>query len=89
MGAQIGLNLHSLNTACTRRKGAFLTYIYDKDQDVTMTYPLCLRNTLYILLALLNCIYNKCPKISYTLVSDKIAYANSAGPDQTAPKGAV
>ena len=24
----------------------------------------------------------KCPKISYTLVSDKIAYANSADPDQ-------
>ena len=35
----------------------------------------------------MNC--SKCPKISYTLVSDKIAYANSADPDQTAPEGAV
>ena len=28
----------------------------------------------------------KCPKISYTKVSDKIAYANSTDPDQTAPE---
>ena len=27
----------------------------------------------------------KCPKIPYTKVSDKMAYANSADPDQTAP----
>ena len=27
--------------------------------------------------------YGKCPKISYTKVSDKMAYANSADPDQT------
>ena len=34
--------------------------------------------------------YNsKCPKFSYTKVSDKIAYENSANPDQTAPSGAV
>ena len=33
--------------------------------------------------------YGKCPKISYTKVSDKMEYANSADPDQTAPKGAV
>ena len=33
--------------------------------------------------------YGKCPKISYTKVSDKMAYANSADPDQTAPEGAV
>ena len=30
--------------------------------------------------------YHKCPKISNTNVSDKMAYANSADPDQTAPK---
>ena len=29
-----------------------------------------------------------CPKISYIKVSDKIAYTNSADPDQTAPEGA-
>ena len=34
-------------------------------------------------------IYSKCPKISYTKVSDKIAYANSADPDHTAPVKAV
>ena len=34
-------------------------------------------------------IYDKCPKISYTEVTDKMAYANNADPDQTAPKGAV
>ena len=28
--------------------------------------------------------YGKCPKISYTKVSDKMAYANSADPDQGA-----
>ena len=36
-----------------------------------------------------NAYYGKCPKISYTKVSDKMAYANSADPDQTAPEGAV
>ena len=35
------------------------------------------------------CIYGKCAKISYTKVSDKIAYANSVDSDQTAPEGAV
>ena len=34
-------------------------------------------------------IYSKCPKISNTKVSDKMSYANSADPDQTAPEGAV
>ena len=34
-------------------------------------------------------IYNKCPEISYTKVSDKMAYASSVDPDQTAPEGAV
>ena len=33
--------------------------------------------------------YSKCPKISNTKVSDRIAYANSVDPDQTAPEGAV
>ena len=31
-------------------------------------------------------IYCKCPKILYTKMADKMAYANSADPDQTAPK---
>ena len=31
----------------------------------------------------LGVIYGKCPKISYTKVSDKVAYANSADPYQT------
>ena len=30
------------------------------------------------------CIYGKCPKILNTKVSDKMTYANSADPDQTA-----
>ena len=33
--------------------------------------------------------YDKCPKILYTNVADKMEYANSADPDQTAPEGAV
>ena len=33
--------------------------------------------------------YSKCPEISYTKVSDKMAYTNSADTDQTAPEGAV
>ena len=33
--------------------------------------------------------YDKCPQISYTNLSDKMAYANSGDPDQTAPAGAV
>ena len=33
-----------------------------------------------------NNIYSKCPKILYTQVSDKMAYANSTDPDQTAPE---
>ena len=32
--------------------------------------------------------YDICPKILYIKVSDKMAYANSADLDQTAPKGA-
>ena len=35
------------------------------------------------------CIYGKCPKNLNTKVSDKMIYANSADPDQTAPEGAV
>ena len=31
----------------------------------------------------------KCPKILNTKWSDKMAYANSVDPDQTAPSGAV
>ena len=33
--------------------------------------------------------YGKCSKTSNTNVSDKMTYANSADPDQTAPEGAV
>ena len=33
--------------------------------------------------------YGKCPKISYTKLSDEMAYVNNADPDQTAPEGAV
>ena len=33
--------------------------------------------------------YSKCPKILNTKVSDKMKYANSTDPDQTAPEGAV
>ena len=38
---------------------------------------------------LLNNVYGKCLKILNTKVSDKMTYANSVDPDQTAPKGAV
>ena len=31
----------------------------------------------------------KCPQISYTKVFDKMAYANSADLDQTAPEGLI
>ena len=31
----------------------------------------------------------KCPKISNTKISDKMAYANSVDPDQIAPEGAI
>ena len=33
--------------------------------------------------------YGKCPKILHTKVADKMSYANSIDPDQTAPKGTV
>ena len=33
--------------------------------------------------------YGKCPKISYTKVANKMANANNADADQTAPEGAV
>ena len=36
---------------------------------------------------LLNLPYGKCPKILNTKVSDKMTYANSVDPDQTAPEG--
>ena len=34
-------------------------------------------------------VYSKCPKIWYINISDKMVYADSADPDQTAPEGAV
>ena len=34
-------------------------------------------------------IYSRCPKILNTKVTDKMTYANSADPDQSAPEGAV
>ena len=34
-------------------------------------------------------IHGKCPKILYTIVSDKMAYTNSADPDQIGPEGTV
>ena len=34
-------------------------------------------------------LYGKWPKISYTEVSNKMAYANSAEPDQAAPEGST
>ena len=33
--------------------------------------------------------YGKCPKNSNTKASDKMTFANSVDPDQTAPEGAV
>ena len=33
--------------------------------------------------------YGQCPKISYTKVSDKMAYENSADPDQTGTESSV
>ena len=33
--------------------------------------------------------YGKCPKTSNTKASDKMTYANSVDPDQTASEGAV
>ena len=35
------------------------------------------------------CTYAKCPQISYTKVSDEIAYSYSADPDQTAPRSSL
>ena len=35
------------------------------------------------------CEHGKCPKFLYTKIADKMAYANSADPDQTAPERAV
>ena len=33
--------------------------------------------------------YGRCPKILYTNISGKMAYAKSSDPDQTAPEGIV
>ena len=33
--------------------------------------------------------YGKCPKILYAEVSDKLAFADSADPDQTAPRSSL
>ena len=37
----------------------------------------------------LTSVYGKCPKISYTKVSEKTAHVNTADPDQTVSEGAV
>ena len=46
-------------------------------------------NSLIISCILFLVLYGKCPKLSDNKVSDKMPYANSADPDQTAPEGAV
>ena len=48
-----------------------------------------LTESLYVIDLMESKDYSKYPKISYTKVSDKMSYANSADPDQTAPEGAV
>ena len=34
-------------------------------------------------------LHSKCPKILYIKMSNKMAYANIADPDQTVPEGAI
>ena len=48
-------------------------------------------NTVKWTFQILEQLFDKCPKLLYTKVSDKMAsmYANNADSDQTAPEGAV
>ena len=39
-------------------------------------------DTVFLLALLTFTDYGKCPKFSYTICSDKVAYANSVDPDQ-------
>ena len=48
---------------------------------LAFSFLFCHKNVLKVL--------DKSPKISNIKVSDKMTYANSADPDQTAPEGAV
>ena len=48
-----------------------------------------LSNQLVMAIDISDVLYCKYPKILYTNVSDKMSYANSADPDQTARFGAV
>ena len=44
---------------------------------------------LTIIFCAIHMVYGKCPKILYTTLANKMASANSADPNQTAPEGAV
>ena len=54
-------------------------------------FPCCVSGFLFLYYCTMQIffVYSKCPKISHTKVNDKMAYANSADPVQTAPEGAV
>ena len=54
-----------------------------------MGYKFCIWKVIDATHIFLILAYGKCPKISYTKIADKMAYANSVDPDQTAPSGAV
>ena len=57
--------------------------------DVLGSLPKCDNNMRFGPVSVLFNHYGKCPKNSNTKASDKMTYANSVDPDQTAPEGAV
>ena len=61
------------------------------DQSIQLVPPLQIRwvSRYCFMNTQLSCEYGKWPKISNTKVSNKMTYANSADPDQTAPEGTV
>ena len=53
------------------------------------TYSVILSSTRIkggVLISRVKPVCGKCPKISYTIVANKMEYVNSEDPDQTAPK---
>ena len=81
------LTCHLLSMPCSR-VNVILSYV-DSWREYTSHYEICVVTLKIWNFCMMSSCYGKCSKNSNTKVSDKMTYANSADPDQTAPEGAV
>ena len=65
-------------------------HMQEKQLSLSLLFKKSVHNAIrHFSCSFINKCYGKCPKNSITKASDKMTYANSVDPDQTAPEGAV